>query len=132
MRRLQTIRMITATVAAVALVVSVAPRAMAHHRPNLNCSESGDLCQSTRKVDAVRKLRIALAARYFTTFHLCVRDPDGYRICAPFRIRERADGTFARSVRWRQHFPSAGPGAYTVSWWVGDQCIGRRPGFHVR
>lgn len=132
MSQLHTLRMIVATVAAVALVVSVAPRAEAHHRPKVYCSESGDICQSVGKIDGVRKLRILLAARYFTTFHLCVRYPDGMRWCAPYRIRERDDGLYGRSVDWFKDWGGRMRGAYRVSWWVGDQRIGRRLAFHVR
>ncbi len=131
MPRSTTIRMTLVTAMAVS-VLTVTPTAEAHHRPNLYCSETGDLCQSTRRVDGKRKLGLLLAARYFRTFHLCVLNPDGFRYCAPFRVRDHGDGTFDRDVRWRRHFPSAGPGAYTVSWWVDDQRIGRRLGFHVR
>jgi hypothetical protein len=116
-----------------ACLMAVLPgAAQAHHRPNFYCSESGDLCQSTRKIDGVRKLRIVLAARYFDTFHLCVRRPDGVRWCAPYRIREQANGTFGRSVDWFKHWGGRERGSYTVSWWVGDQRIGRILGFHVR
>lgn len=115
-----------------ASLVAVAPPAGAHHRPNLYCSESGDLCQSTRKVDGKRKLGLLLAARYFRTFELCVLNPDGFRYCVPLRVRDHGDGTFGRDVRWRRYFPAGGPGPYTVSWRVGDQRIGRRLGFHIR
>ena len=127
----QVLRSLVVTAVAASLI-AVSPPAGAHHRPNVHCSESGDICQSVRKIDGVRKLRIVLAARYFSTYHLCVRDADGYRICAPFRIRGRADGLYGSSVRWRRHFPPGGPGPYTASWWVGDDRIGRSLGFHIR
>lgn len=41
------LRLVAVTTAAASLV-AFAPRAQAHHRPNLYCSESGDLCQATR------------------------------------------------------------------------------------
>jgi hypothetical protein len=116
-----------------ALVLALHPSAQAHHRPKRYCSSSGDICQSVTRINGVRKLRIRTAARYFRWFHLCVRDPDGFRVCAPFKLKKRADGTFGRSVRWRKHFGYDGPGAYTVSWRFirsGD-LIGRRLGFHV-
>jgi hypothetical protein len=125
------LRMIALTSAAATLLVLVSPTAEAHHRPSLYCSKSGDLCQATRKIDGVRKLRILLAAEYFTTFHLCVRRPDGVRWCAPYRIRARGDGTFGRSVDWFKDWGGRQRGSYTVSWWVEDQRIGRILGFHV-
>lgn len=120
--------MVTAISAA---LIAVTPQADAHHRPNSHCSRTGDICQNTRKVNGVRKLRIRLAAKYFSDFQLCVLDPDGYEICAPFRIREQSSGGFGRDVRWRRHFPPGGQGHYTVSWWVGDDRIGKKLGFHV-
>jgi hypothetical protein len=131
MGHLHTLRMVAITCAAAVLVVAAGPAAEAQHRPNIYCSESGDLCQSVRKVDGVRKLRILLAARYFETFHLCVDRPDGVRLCAPYRIRARNDGTFGRSVNWFKDWGGRYTGAYTVSWWVGDDRIGRKLGFHV-
>ncbi len=124
-------RMVMVTALAAILVALMPAPAGADHRPNIYCSESGDLCQSTRKVDGVRKLRIVLAARYFSTFHLCVRSPDGTAWCAPYRIRERANGAFWRSVDWFKQWGGREQGSYTVSWSVGDQRIGRILGFHV-
>ena len=114
-----------------ASLIAIIPPVEAHHRPNSHCSPTGDICQSTEKVRDVRKLRIWLAAKYFSTFHLCVLDPDGYEICAPFRIRERDSGNFGRNVKWHRNFPPGGPGPYRVSWWVGDDRVGRKLGFHV-
>lgn len=134
MSQLHALRMIMATVAAVALVVSVAPRTEAHHRPSSYCSASGDLCQSARKVDGVRKLGITLAARYLAGFYLCVRNPEGAEACDYYRVRERRDGTFGRDVRWRDHiWYQRRRGPYTVTWRLADGTrIGRRLGFHIR
>lgn len=128
------IRMIVVTVAAASFLAVMAPGAEAHHRPSAFCSESGDVRQSVRKVDGVRRLRIALAERYFERFYLCVRDPDGGEVCESHRIRERSDGTFGRSVAWRNHIwfqRTAGP--YIVRWLLPDGAsIGAKLGFHVR
>ncbi|MBA3423641.1 MAG: hypothetical protein H0U04_03675 [Rubrobacter sp.] len=121
---------IAATLAAALLVGTTTP-SQAHHRPNLYCSESGDLCQSTRRVQGGRKLGILLAARYFRVFHICVAEPRSYESCIPFRIHDHGDGTFGRDVSWRRHFPPGGPGPYTVRWVVGDERVGRVLGFHV-
>lgn len=125
------LRVVVVTAAAASLLLVTQP-AVAHHRPNFYCSDSGDLCHATRKVDGVRKLGILMAAKYFRVFHLCVIDPVGFESCVPFRIRDHGDGTFGRDVKWRRYFPYGGTGAYTVSWWVGNDRIGRRLGFHVR
>jgi hypothetical protein len=77
--------MIVIAAVAASLVALVPPPAGAHHLPTSCCSESGDLCQSTRRLDGVRKLGVLLAAKYFRVFHLCVTDPDGYASCVPFQ-----------------------------------------------
>ncbi len=132
MRQHLALRMVVVTAVAAVLVALVPAPARAYHRPNLYCSESGDLCQSTRKVDGVRKLRIVLAGRYFSSFHLCVRSPDGTEWCAPYRIRERANGTFGRTADWFKQWGGRQQGSYTVSWWVDGSRLGWRLGFHVR
>jgi hypothetical protein len=125
-------RILVVAVAAVVSLGAVPETAFARHRPTLYCSPSGDVCQSTRKVDGVRVLRITLAARYFRRYELCVTDPADVRVCKEFRIRERGHA-FGSSVRWNRHFPRGGPGAYDVRWrMVPDhQRIGRLLGFHV-
>ena len=127
MRRWATILVITTSV-----LSAVPVTASAHHRPTVYCSRSGDLCQSTRKVDGVRVLRITLAARYFRRYELCVTDPDDDRSCATFRIHKRGS-VFGSSVRWKRHFPRSGPGAYDVRWRMlpDRQRVGRTLGFHV-
>ena len=132
MGHLLALRMVAVTSVAAVLVVVTGPVAEAHHRPNLYCSDTGDVCQSTRKVDAVRKLRILLAARYFSEFDLCVRYPDGHAFCAPYRIRARDDGFYGRSVNWFKTWGLREPGPYTVSWWVDERRFGRTLGFHVK
>lgn len=120
--------------ATAASLIAVAPAVDAHHRPNLYCSESGDLCQSVRKVDGVRKLRIRTAARYFDVFHLCVYSHrEDYEWCAPYRLRQRGDGFYGRSVAWFKQWPSMrARGAFTTTWRVDGSRIGKRLGFHVR
>jgi hypothetical protein len=116
------------TVLAAAMLPSIA---IADHRPTVYCSPSGDICQSTRKVDGVRILRITLAAKYFGRYDLCVTDPDDERSCDRFRIRERG-AAFGSSVQWRRHFPRGGPGRYEVRWrMLEGGRIGRLLGFHI-
>ncbi|MDQ3982988.1 MAG: hypothetical protein M3271_09960 [Actinomycetota bacterium] len=119
-------------VAAVAgAVVFATLPAHANHRPQNYCSESGDVCQSTKRIDGVRKLRITLAAKYFDRYKLCVKAPDDSTTCKRFRIRKQGD-VYGSTVRWRKHFPNEGEGAYTVTWRNGGSRIGARLGFHVR
>ncbi len=119
-------------VAAVAgAVVFASLPAHANHRPQNYCSESGDVCQSTKRIDGVRKLRITLAAKYFDRYKLCVNAPDDSTTCKRFRIRKQGSA-YGSSVRWRKHFPNEGEGGYTVTWRNGGSRIGARLGFHVR
>jgi hypothetical protein len=124
-------RLIIASVI-VSLLVSMTP-ATAAHRPNADCSETGDICQSTTKIDGVRRLRIATAANYFDRYKLCVKPPDGTATCETFNMHERSSGIWVGSVRWAQQFPRRGPGAYSVTWkFTSGDRIGRTLGFHVR
>jgi hypothetical protein len=104
-------------------------RAEAAHRPTTRCSPSGDICQSTTKVNGFRRLRISLAAKYFDRYRLCVRAPDGSWACRFFEIRAQGS-TFGSSVRWGIHFPHKGPGPYSVKWSTGGGRVGRILGFH--
>ncbi len=119
--------LLTLTVVLMALPL----RAEATHRPNIYCSRTGDICQSTAKVDGIRWLRIGLFAKYFNRYRLCVKAPDGSRECHLFRIRAQGSN-FGSSVRWGNHFPIKGPGPYVVTWWTGGQRVGHILGFHRR
>jgi hypothetical protein len=125
-------RRIVTLILTVLLSLLALPRAAeAHHLPNTFCSASGDVCQSTRKVDGIRMLRISLAAKYFDRYKLCVRAPDETRVCHRFYIHDQG-ATFGSSVRWRRHFPNKGPGPYVVVWRQHGHRVGARLGFHVR
>ncbi len=120
-----------AAVAAMTVMVAIIPPAGATHRPEEYCSESGDVCTSTRRVEGVRKFRLTMAERYFERYRLCVKGPDGSRSCERFRV-ERQGQLWGDEVRWRRHFPDEGPGAYTVVWRHGGERLGDKLGFHVR
>ncbi len=90
--------------------------AAAKHRPTVFCSETGDYCVSAKREDGVRKLRIALAAKYFSRYRLCVTGPNDDRTCKTFRIESMGNGIYGDVVAWRRHFPDEGPGAYKVRW----------------
>lgn len=112
------------------LTAPIAP-GHAHHRPNFYCSESGDVCQSTRKVEGVRKLSLVMAEEYFERYRLCVTGPTRDRSCKRFTVGDAGGDYYGGEVRWRSHFPHQGRGAYTVVWRVNGDRIGRRLGFHV-
>lgn len=113
------------------LLLALPRAAEAHHRPNTYCSPTGDICQSTRKVDGIRWLRMGLFAKYFDRYRLCVRAPDDSRACRRFEIRAQGE-FFGSSVRWGRHFPIKGPGAYVVTWWTAGHRVGHILGFHRR
>ena len=127
------LRKIAVAWVAALLVVTLAPRAEAHHLSNRWCGESGDICQSVTRGDGERRLTIRTAARYFDEFELCVRDPNGYQVCEQRRLRLRPDGTYARSIAWRDHiWFQRTEGAYVVTWRTLEGTrIGRKLGFHV-
>ncbi len=113
--------------------VLVAPTgASAHHRPTTYCSPTGDICQSTTNVHGERKLRIVLAARYFSRYRLCVTAPDDGETCRVFRIRKHG-AVFSSTIRWAAQFPPSGHGKYEVRWksLPGGARVGRILGFHV-
>jgi hypothetical protein len=112
------------------ILVWIVPTALASHKPTDYCSPSGDICLSTKKVDGVRKLRFSEVQRYYSSFTLCVKAPDGTRECHDFDVR-RSDSSFGKSVVWRDHYDARGPGAYTVVWKSDGSVIGRKMGFHI-
>ena len=124
-------RIVTLTLMATLLLLALPRAAEAHHLPNSYCSSTGDICQSVRRVNGIRMLRISLAAKYFNRYTLCVKAPDGTRACHRSYIHDQGV-TFGSSVRWHRHFPNKGPGAYVVTWSSGGHRVGARLGFHVR
>jgi hypothetical protein len=95
------------------------------------CSPSGDLCYGVVGGSPLR-LRITLAAVYFTRYRLCVTSPDRQRSCRRFRVREVEGGVFQSTVRWSRHFPRRGHGTYRVRWLVGGDPLGPAVGFRRR
>lgn len=132
------LRSLLVTAMAASLVAVAAPGADAHHRPKSYCSDSGDICQSVRKLDGVRNFRILLGGRYFRRYVLCVSSPLGYDACKTFRIQLLSSSLYGDSVRAGRHFSIRRRGSYTVSWHrvpeygPPTELIGRRLGFHVR
>ena len=116
--------------ALVAGLVATAAPVQAGHRPNEYCSESGDVCLSTTRIDGVRKLRIALGAKYFDRYKLCVTGPNDDTICHSFKIERFKGGVYGDKVRWSTNFPDEGPGSYDVLWRQGGNRLGQKLGFH--
>jgi hypothetical protein len=101
----------------VALAVAV-PAASAKDRQIAGkCSESGDVCNQISVQGGVLFLSMNLAAKYFTSYRLCVKGPKS-RVCKTFRMRppvKEPDQWFSK-VNWRANFPYQGAGRYTVTW----------------
>jgi hypothetical protein len=107
--------------------------AFAHHAPSAYCSESGDVCNSTGKVNGVRKFRIGTAAHYFRKYKVCVRAPDSSRACRTGKMRDgNDDGIWEGAMKWRKRFPYKGRGAYNVRWYEPGGYKSPKLGFHVR
>ena len=106
--------------------------AVADHKPNAWCSQTGDICLATKKIERKRRLTIATAAKYFDRFRVCVTAPDDSTKCKEFEIYKEGP-IYVRSVKWRRHFPNKGDGAYDVKWKGvnGEGRYGRTLGFHV-
>jgi hypothetical protein len=121
------------TLAITFALVAVPLTAQANHRPTSYCSQTGDICQSTTRVDGVRLLRITLAGGFFLRYRLCVTAPSGDTTCKRFGMHERPNGTFTSSIRWAKQFGSHGAGPYDVAWrsLPGGSRVGRILGFHV-
>lgn len=111
----RTTRLFLVTAISAALVGTFIPKSEAHHRPKVYCSESGDLCHSSSKVNRVRRLQIRTFAKYFGRYRLCVKAPDGSRKCKRFRMHETkvpgpaaSGGAVTSRVRARAPTPSHG------------------------
>jgi hypothetical protein len=109
------------TLAATVLFAALAAPAAAR---TAYCSPSGDLCYRAKDTGAATKLRITLAAHYFTRYRLCVTPPAGARACKRFRVRRTSHGLYDSTVRWASQFPAAGPGTYHASWRSGGSALG--------
>jgi len=105
--------------------------ALADHRPNSFCSQTGDFCQSTaRNRNRVRILQFRSFA-HRGTVNVCVKAPTNTRTCVADRFRDRNDDSvFVTRLRWGTNFPNEGPGAYTVVWRQNGAKTGKRLGFH--
>lgn len=110
--------------------LGVVPHAHADHRPKSYCSESGDVCQSVKKRDGVRRLNIGLAAKYFSRYKLCVTAPDESSQCISRKITDQG-ASYGDSVNWERKFGDKGAGDYSVIWRHGGDRLGRILGFHV-
>ena len=108
----------TVLVLAIAVTVTMLPAgsAGASHYPHTKCSSSGDYCVSVKKIDGVRRLRLAMLFKYFRRHEVCVKGPEDVKTCHTYRTRRLASGLWGSSIDWRANYPFQGDGRYRVSW----------------
>ena len=113
-------RVVTAVLLLAVASASVATTATARAAGSSFCSASGDVCFGASGGGTATRLRITLAAHFFTHYRLCVRAPGGHVDCRNFSVTPAAHGTWASSVRWASHFPNRGRGHYRATWSFGS------------
>ena len=118
-------KLAVAFTSAAAVAALAAPPAAAASK---YCSPTGDYCYGASRAPV--RLTIALAAKYFDRYRLCVTGPDGERDCKRFRIRVLDNGIAEGKVRWARHFPNRGHGVYRVRWFATGNALG--PGVTFR
>lgn len=120
---------VLSTMLVVGLVLGVAgtPASSGSSR-SVYCSPSGDLCQGALKIRGRTYLSITLAAKYFSTYELCVKPPQGARECDRFSVKRKGSGYESR-VRWSAHFEDHSKGTHRVAWYADGQKIGRGVSF---
>ena len=108
------VKRLSLSLAAVATAAALIP-ATASARSSY-CSPSGDLCYA--RIGSPVKLRISLAAKYFSRYRLCVTGPDGVTDCRRFYVHRTDNGLYQSTVKWPRHFPYRGRGSYKARWYA--------------
>jgi hypothetical protein len=86
------------------------------------CSPTGDYCTSAERSAGAVRLRLATFS-FSGRYKLCVKPTSRARTCKTFPLVRRS-GQWVSSVRWYRHFPNAGTGLYTVTWFYGGTRLG--------
>lgn len=86
------------------------------------CSASLDVCTGIHHAGGAWNLKLILAARYFSSYKLCVRPLGKARRCTTFPVK-KTGAHWGGKVYWSQYFPRA-PGRYRVTWWQGRSRLG--------
>jgi len=82
------------------------------------CARSSVLCVAVVRPPGGPRLLVigGPKAKYFSSYQLCVRAPDGTRECHRFSIALPKHGYFFSAIAWRRHFAKEGPGRYIARW----------------
>jgi len=115
-----------------ALVVGLfAGGALASHRPNTFCSQTGDFCQSTARNNNGVRVLLFRSFVHRGKVRVCVKAPTNARTCVKDRFTDgNNDDVFVTRLKWSTNFPNEGPGAYTVDWRQNGGSAGKKLGFH--
>jgi hypothetical protein len=113
-----------------ALISMLVPSsAIADHKKNNWCSQTGDYCTSTREVNDKRKLQLRSFV-HTGKVKICVTDPDDSEVCKRAKLRKNSHDIYVGSKNWGEVYPDGGHGAYEVVFrWRGDK-LGPTLGFH--
>jgi hypothetical protein len=86
------------------------------------CNASLDICTGIHHAGGAWNLKLILAARYFSSYGLCVRPLGKAKRCETFPVK-KTDAHWGGKVWWSHYFPRT-PGRYRVTWWRGRSRIG--------
>jgi hypothetical protein len=88
------------------------------------CSASGDVCYGVVMKSGKVNLGITLAAKYFSTYRLCVTPPKGSRTCVTAKLKKVSGGAWGSTLRWDTNFPNGGKGTYKAKWYASGSGLG--------
>jgi hypothetical protein len=86
------------------------------------CSKSGDVCYWIHRAGDAYKLKLTLAAKYFSLYRICVKPAGRAATCKSFPVR-KTGAQWGGTVLWERNFPHA-PGRYRVTWRQGPKRLG--------
>jgi hypothetical protein len=89
-----------------------------------HCSSSGDVCYGIFKGKAgVIRFQLTTAAKYFSTYRVCVRPLGTAAKCKSFGVK-KVGANWGGTVIWQRNYPMRGPRKYQVTWKLGANRLG--------
>ena len=78
----------------------------------IHCSETGDVCYGISRARGAWSLKLeVLAAKYFSSYELCVRPVGKAKRCKTFPVKKTGVGAqWGGKVYWTRHFRGCQPG----------------------